>query len=148
MSWSTSRRERAKLGMLDSELPLLRCEWPPGMCQRGKAEGEKEKDRDGYGRADGEAKECVILQNDHNERWIFWQSRGMCEEKQCKQGSSFYCDMRTIKEHLQRNRMAYLRGWTDRIALINTAFMQQWSQETAVRIEFASAARALISGSY
>lgn len=29
MSWSTSRRERAKLGRLDSEPPLLLREWPP-----------------------------------------------------------------------------------------------------------------------
>lgn len=85
---------------------------------------------------------------DHNERQNFWQSRGMCEEKQCKQGSSLYCNIITIEEHLQRNRMAYLRGWTDKVASINVAFMQQWSQETAVRTEFASAARALISGSY
>lgn len=144
MSWSTSRREWAKLEMLDSELPLLRCEWPPGMCQRGKAEGQK--DRDGHGRAKGGAKEeCVILQNDHNKWWNFWESRGMCEKKQCKQGSSLYFDIITIQEHLQRNRMAYLSGWTDKIALINAAFMQQRSQET-VRTEFASAA--VISGFY
>lgn len=29
MSWSTSSRERAKLGRLDSEPPLLLREWPP-----------------------------------------------------------------------------------------------------------------------
>lgn len=69
----------------------------------------------------------------------------MCEEKQCKQGSSLYFDIITIQEHLQRNRMAYLSGWTDKIALINAAFMQQRSQET-VRTEFASAT--VISGFY
>lgn len=29
MSWSTNSRERAKLGRLDSEPPLLLREWPP-----------------------------------------------------------------------------------------------------------------------
>lgn len=59
--------------------------------------------------------------------------------------SSLYFDIITIQEHLQRNRMAYLSGWTDKIALINAAFMQQRSQEI-VRTEFASAA--VISGFY
>ena len=47
MSWSTSSRERAKLGRLDSEPPLLLREWPPetGRERQGGArrqtEGEK-----------------------------------------------------------------------------------------------------------
>lgn len=36
MSWSTSSRERAKLGRLDSEPPLLLREWPPETGQRDK----------------------------------------------------------------------------------------------------------------
>lgn len=39
MSWSTSSRERAKLGRLDSEPPLLLREWPPETGQRDKGEG-------------------------------------------------------------------------------------------------------------
>lgn len=50
MSWSTSSRERAKLGRLDSEPPLLLREWPPetgrdrgGQIQanRGERRGQK-----------------------------------------------------------------------------------------------------------
>lgn len=63
----------------------------------------------------------------------------MCEEKQCKQRSSLYCNLVITEEHQQSNSMAYLGGWTDKIALINPAFMRQWSQETAVTTEFASA---------
>lgn len=37
MSWSTSIRERAKLGRLDSEPPLLLREWPP---ETGRRNGE------------------------------------------------------------------------------------------------------------
>lgn len=39
MSWSTSSRERAKLGRLDSEPPLLLREWPPetGRRKKGRA---------------------------------------------------------------------------------------------------------------
>ena len=36
MSWSTSSRERAKLGRLDSEPPLLLREWPPETGRRDK----------------------------------------------------------------------------------------------------------------
>lgn len=39
MSWSTSSRERAKLGRLDSEPPLLLREWPPETGQRDKGGG-------------------------------------------------------------------------------------------------------------
>lgn len=38
MSWSTSSRERAKLGRLDSEPPLLLREWPPETGRRDKGE--------------------------------------------------------------------------------------------------------------
>lgn len=40
MSWSTSRRERAKLGRLDSEPPLLLREWPPETGRRNRRRGE------------------------------------------------------------------------------------------------------------
>lgn len=40
MSWSTNSRERAKLGRLDSEPPLLLREWPPETGQRDKGEGK------------------------------------------------------------------------------------------------------------
>lgn len=43
MSWSTSSRERAKLGRLDSEPPLLLREWPP----------ETGRERQGEGRGGG-----------------------------------------------------------------------------------------------
>lgn len=36
MSWSTSSRERAKVGRLDSEPPLLLREWPPETGRRNK----------------------------------------------------------------------------------------------------------------
>lgn len=39
MSWSTSSRERAKLGRLDSEPPLLLREWPPETGRGGMGEG-------------------------------------------------------------------------------------------------------------
>lgn len=42
MSWSTSSRERAKLGRLDSEPPLLLREWPPETGQRDKGRGRDE----------------------------------------------------------------------------------------------------------
>lgn len=42
MSWSTSSRERAKLGRLDSEPPLLLREWPPETGQRDKGGGREE----------------------------------------------------------------------------------------------------------
>lgn len=44
MSWSTSSRERAKLGRLDSEPPLLLREWPPETGQGG---GKAKKKRQG-----------------------------------------------------------------------------------------------------
>lgn len=43
MSWSTSSRERAKLGRLDSEPPLLLREWPPETGQETKKEGREAK---------------------------------------------------------------------------------------------------------
>lgn len=42
MSWSTSSRERAKLGRLDSEPPLLLREWPPETGRGDKREGGRE----------------------------------------------------------------------------------------------------------
>lgn len=39
MSWSTSSRERAKLGRLDSEPPLLLREWPPETGRERQGEG-------------------------------------------------------------------------------------------------------------
>lgn len=49
MSWSTSSRERAKLGRLDSEPPLLLREWPPetGRERQGGVGGRKETRRGG-----------------------------------------------------------------------------------------------------
>lgn len=41
MSWSTSIRERAKLGRLDSEPPLLLREWPPETGRRDKGGGDE-----------------------------------------------------------------------------------------------------------
>lgn len=41
MSWSTSSRERAKLGRLDSEPPLLLREWPPETGQKDKERGAR-----------------------------------------------------------------------------------------------------------
>lgn len=56
MSWSTSSRERAKLGRLDSEPPLLLREWPPetgrerqGGVGGGGARGDEEANRRGRG---------------------------------------------------------------------------------------------------
>lgn len=43
MSWSTSSRERAKLGRLDSEPPLLLREWPPETGQRDKGGGRERR---------------------------------------------------------------------------------------------------------
>lgn len=43
MSWSTSSRERAKLGRLDSEPPLLLREWPPETGRETKKEGREAK---------------------------------------------------------------------------------------------------------
>ena len=59
MSWSTSSRERAKLGRLDSEPPLLLREWPPETGRRDKKGGRKAgeetntgKQREGGGEAE------------------------------------------------------------------------------------------------
>lgn len=56
MSWSTSSRERAKLGRLDSEPPLLLREWPPetgrerqGGVGGGGARRDEEANRRGEG---------------------------------------------------------------------------------------------------
>lgn len=43
MSWSTSSRERAKLGRLDSEPPLLLREWPPETGRRDKGDTGKQR---------------------------------------------------------------------------------------------------------
>lgn len=63
MSWSTSSRERAKLGRLDSEPPLLLREWPPetgrergGGGNRGR---EREAERQGEGEGGQQAKTAV-----------------------------------------------------------------------------------------
>lgn len=45
MSWSTSSRERAKLGRLDSEPPLLLREWPPETGRERRRRGGKQKER-------------------------------------------------------------------------------------------------------
>lgn len=45
MSWSTSSRERAKLGRLDSEPPLLLREWPPETGRERRRPGGKQKER-------------------------------------------------------------------------------------------------------
>lgn len=47
MSWSTSSRERAKLGRLDSEPPLLLREWPPetGRERQGGGGGGRDETR-------------------------------------------------------------------------------------------------------
>lgn len=57
MSWSTSSRERAKLGRLDSEPPLLLREWPPetgrerqgGVGGGGQTRRDEEANRRGEG---------------------------------------------------------------------------------------------------
>lgn len=54
MSWSTSSRERAKLGRLDSEPPLLLREWPPETGRErqggvGGARRDEEANRKGEG---------------------------------------------------------------------------------------------------
>lgn len=50
MSWSTSSRERAKLGRLDSEPPLLLREWPPETGQRDKGGGRGREGGEGANR--------------------------------------------------------------------------------------------------
>lgn len=45
MSWSTSSRERAKLGRLDSEPPLLLREWPPETGRERRDEEAREGER-------------------------------------------------------------------------------------------------------
>lgn len=73
MSWSTSSRERAKLGRLDSEPPLLLREWPPetgrerqgdggrggggGTETRGQTEGERGSRRAGGHNEQGQRQE-------------------------------------------------------------------------------------------
>lgn len=58
MSWSTSSRERAKLGRLDSEPPLLLREWPPETGRRDKGGGKAGGDETNTGRQrGGEAEE-------------------------------------------------------------------------------------------
>lgn len=54
MSWSTSSRERAKLGRLDSEPPLLLREWPPkiGRRDKGEARGQDQYRQTGGGKAE------------------------------------------------------------------------------------------------
>lgn len=61
MSWSTSSRERAKLGRLDSEPPLLLREWPPETGQRDKGGGRGEETSTGKRR--GEEKHRSGSQN-------------------------------------------------------------------------------------
>lgn len=56
MSWSTSIRERAKLGRLDSEPPLLLREWPPETGRRDKGRGTR-RVRANRGGVGGEARE-------------------------------------------------------------------------------------------
>lgn len=57
MSWSTSSRDRVKLGRLDSEPPLLLREWPPETGRRDKGrQGDKintGKQREGRSRGAG-----------------------------------------------------------------------------------------------
>lgn len=45
MSWSTSSRERAKLGRLDSEPPLLLREWPPETGRERQGGGGRDETR-------------------------------------------------------------------------------------------------------
>lgn len=52
MSWSTSSRERAKLGRLDSEPPLLLREWPPETGRRNKG-GIGMRQTEGRGKGGG-----------------------------------------------------------------------------------------------
>lgn len=55
MSWSTSSRERAKLGRLDSEPPLLLREWPPetGRERQGGVGGGARRDEEANRRGEG-----------------------------------------------------------------------------------------------
>ena len=71
MSWSTSSRERAKLGKLDSEPPLLLREWPPETGQRDKGSTGKQKG--------GEAEEWESQQASHSS-----QERGRKVERERK----------------------------------------------------------------
>lgn len=61
MSWSTSSRERAKLGRLDSEPPLLLREWPPetGRERGGGGNRGREGSREAGGRGGQQAKTAV-----------------------------------------------------------------------------------------
>lgn len=70
MSWSTSSRERAKLGRLDSEPPLLLREWPPETGQRDRGGGGQRRTQANKGRrAEGQkGRRAGVTTSKHSSR--------------------------------------------------------------------------------
>lgn len=96
MSWSTSSRERAKLGRLDSEPPLLLREWPP---ETGRTDKEgRQRGGDEYRRTErgGEAEEWESQQANKAVK-----ERSRKREKRERQGRFTHLPLELLKHDVK-----------------------------------------------